>query len=171
LRGVGTDDRARRPPSPFGRALHSSGAATSNSRYGARLSGVRSDSANKKTPRRVGRGALKQCRCYLLRHLSAVRKFMDNEITVEYKQTLDGDKLKGKGAARARGTRASSDPVRAPSAPLNAPRRALVCHRTRRHPPLRRTPATRRRNAPDAIVARQERYVRTRERILPILTH
>jgi hypothetical protein len=30
---------------------------------------------------------------------SAVRKFMDNEITVEYKLTLDGDKLKGKGAA------------------------------------------------------------------------
>jgi hypothetical protein len=30
---------------------------------------------------------------------SAVRKIMDNEITVEYKLTLDGDKLKGKGAA------------------------------------------------------------------------
>ena len=30
---------------------------------------------------------------------SAVRKFRDNEITVEYKLTLDGDKLKGKGAA------------------------------------------------------------------------
>jgi len=30
---------------------------------------------------------------------SAVRKVMDNEITVEYKLTLDGDKLKGKGAA------------------------------------------------------------------------
>jgi hypothetical protein len=30
---------------------------------------------------------------------SAVRKFMDNEITVEYKLALDGDKLKGKGAA------------------------------------------------------------------------
>src|SRR5262245_63843807 len=30
---------------------------------------------------------------------SAVRKFMDNEINVEYKLTLDGDKLKGKGAA------------------------------------------------------------------------
>jgi hypothetical protein len=30
---------------------------------------------------------------------SAVRKFMDNEISVEYKLTLDGDKLKGKGAA------------------------------------------------------------------------
>ena len=30
---------------------------------------------------------------------SAVRKFMDNEITVEYKLTIDGDKLKGKGGA------------------------------------------------------------------------
>jgi hypothetical protein len=30
---------------------------------------------------------------------SAVRKFMDNEITVEYKLTIDGDKLKGKGAS------------------------------------------------------------------------
>ena len=30
---------------------------------------------------------------------SAVRKIMDNEIKVEYKLTLDGDKLKGKGAA------------------------------------------------------------------------
>jgi hypothetical protein len=30
---------------------------------------------------------------------SAVRKVMDNEITVEYKVTLDGDKLKGKGGA------------------------------------------------------------------------
>jgi len=30
---------------------------------------------------------------------SAVRKIMNNEITVEYKLTLDGDKLKGKGAA------------------------------------------------------------------------
>jgi hypothetical protein len=30
---------------------------------------------------------------------SAVRKLMDNEITVEYTLTLDGDKLKGKGAA------------------------------------------------------------------------
>ena len=30
---------------------------------------------------------------------SAVRKIMDNEITVEYKLTLDGDKLKGKGGA------------------------------------------------------------------------
>ena len=30
---------------------------------------------------------------------SAVRKLMGNEITVEYKLTIDGDKLKGKGAA------------------------------------------------------------------------
>jgi hypothetical protein len=34
---------------------------------------------------------------------SAVRKLMDNEITVEYKLTIDGDKLKGKGAADIRG--------------------------------------------------------------------
>ena len=30
---------------------------------------------------------------------SAVRKLMVNEIPVEYKLTIDGDKLKGKGAA------------------------------------------------------------------------
>jgi opacity protein-like surface antigen len=30
---------------------------------------------------------------------SAVRKLMDNEITVEYTLTIDGDKLKGKGGA------------------------------------------------------------------------
>src|SRR5436309_16033707 len=30
---------------------------------------------------------------------SAVRKFMDNKITIEYKLTIDRDKLKGKGAA------------------------------------------------------------------------
>ena len=30
---------------------------------------------------------------------SAVRKLMDNEIKVEYKLTIDGDKLKGKGAS------------------------------------------------------------------------
>jgi hypothetical protein len=30
---------------------------------------------------------------------SAVRKIMDNEIPVEYTLTIDGDKLKGKGAA------------------------------------------------------------------------
>ena len=29
---------------------------------------------------------------------SAVRKFMDDEFTVEYKLTIDGDKLKGKGS-------------------------------------------------------------------------
>lgn len=30
---------------------------------------------------------------------SAVRKFMDNEIPIDYTFTIDGDKLKGKGAA------------------------------------------------------------------------
>lgn len=30
---------------------------------------------------------------------SAVRKFMDNEIAIDYKFTIDGDKFKGKGAA------------------------------------------------------------------------
>src|SRR3954468_22358135 len=30
---------------------------------------------------------------------SAERKFMGNQMTVEYKLTIDGDKLKGKGAA------------------------------------------------------------------------
>ncbi len=30
---------------------------------------------------------------------SAVRKFMDNEITVDYKLTVDGDKIKGKGSS------------------------------------------------------------------------
>jgi hypothetical protein len=30
---------------------------------------------------------------------SAVREFMDNKFTVEYKLTIDGDKLKGKGAS------------------------------------------------------------------------
>jgi hypothetical protein len=34
---------------------------------------------------------------------SAVRKIMDNEITVEYTLTIDGDKLKGKGAAEVGG--------------------------------------------------------------------
>ncbi len=34
---------------------------------------------------------------------SAVRKLMDNEIKVEYKLTIDGDKLKGKGAAEFQG--------------------------------------------------------------------
>ena len=40
---------------------------------------------------------------------SAVRKFMDNEITVVYKLTLDGDKLKGKGAAEFRGQKQEWD--------------------------------------------------------------
>jgi hypothetical protein len=40
---------------------------------------------------------------------SAVRKFMDNEITVEYKLTIDGDKLKGKGAAEFGGQRQEFD--------------------------------------------------------------
>ncbi len=34
---------------------------------------------------------------------SAVRKIMDNELTVEYKFTIDGDKLKGTGAAEVGG--------------------------------------------------------------------
>ncbi len=40
---------------------------------------------------------------------SAVRKLMDNEITVEYKLTLDGDKLKGKGAAEFGGEKQEFD--------------------------------------------------------------
>jgi hypothetical protein len=40
---------------------------------------------------------------------SAVRKFMDNEITVEYKLTIDGDKLKGKGAAEFGGNKQEFD--------------------------------------------------------------
>ena len=40
---------------------------------------------------------------------SAVRKFMGNEITVEYKLTIDGDKLKGKGAAEFRGQKQEFD--------------------------------------------------------------
>ena len=40
---------------------------------------------------------------------SAVRKVMDNEITVEYKLTLDGDKLKGKGAAEFGGQKQEFD--------------------------------------------------------------
>jgi hypothetical protein len=41
---------------------------------------------------------------------SVVRKFMDNEITVEYKLTLDGaDKLKGKGAADFMGQKSEWD--------------------------------------------------------------
>jgi hypothetical protein len=40
---------------------------------------------------------------------SAVRKFMDNEITVEYKLTIDGDKLKGKGGAEFGGQKQEFD--------------------------------------------------------------
>jgi hypothetical protein len=40
---------------------------------------------------------------------SAVRKLMDNEITVEYKLTIDGDKLKGKGAVNAGGNKTEFD--------------------------------------------------------------
>lgn len=40
---------------------------------------------------------------------SALRKFMDNEITVEYKLTIDGDKLKGKGAAEFGGQKQEFD--------------------------------------------------------------
>ena len=40
---------------------------------------------------------------------SAVRKFMDNEITVEYKLTIDGDQLKGKGAAEFGGQKQEFD--------------------------------------------------------------
>jgi hypothetical protein len=40
---------------------------------------------------------------------SAVRKLMDNEIAVEYKLTLDGDKLKGKGAAEFGGQKQEFD--------------------------------------------------------------
>lgn len=40
---------------------------------------------------------------------SAVRKLMGNEITVEYKLTLDGDKLKGKGAAEFGGQKQEFD--------------------------------------------------------------
>ena len=40
---------------------------------------------------------------------SAVRKFMGNEITVEYKLTIDGDKLKGKGAAEVGGEKREFD--------------------------------------------------------------
>src|SRR5262249_60780131 len=43
------------------------------------------------------------------RTFSAVRKFMDNEITVEYKLTIDGDKLKGKGAAEFGGQKQEFD--------------------------------------------------------------
>ena len=40
---------------------------------------------------------------------SAVRKLMDNEIPVEYKLTIDGDKLKGKGAAEFGGEKREFD--------------------------------------------------------------
>ena len=40
---------------------------------------------------------------------SAVRKFMDNEIPIDYTLTLDGDKLKGKGAAEFGGEKREFD--------------------------------------------------------------
>ena len=40
---------------------------------------------------------------------SAVRKFMGNEIPIEYKLTIDGDKLKGKGAAEIGGEKREFD--------------------------------------------------------------
>ena len=40
---------------------------------------------------------------------SVVRKLMGNEITVEYKLTMDGDKLKGKGAAELGGRKQEFD--------------------------------------------------------------
>ena len=40
---------------------------------------------------------------------SAVRKFMDNEIAIEYKLTIDGDTLKGKGAAEFGGQKQEFD--------------------------------------------------------------
>jgi hypothetical protein len=40
---------------------------------------------------------------------SAVRKIMDNELTVEYKLTIDGDKLKGTGAVEAGGEKREFD--------------------------------------------------------------
>ena len=40
---------------------------------------------------------------------SAVRKVMGNEITIEYKLTIDGDKLKGKGAAEFGGEKREFD--------------------------------------------------------------
>jgi hypothetical protein len=40
---------------------------------------------------------------------SAVRKIQDNEITVEYTLTIDGDKLKGKGAAEFGGQKQEFD--------------------------------------------------------------
>jgi hypothetical protein len=40
---------------------------------------------------------------------SAVRKLMGNEITVDYKLTIDGDKFKGKGGAEFGGQRQEFD--------------------------------------------------------------
>ena len=40
---------------------------------------------------------------------SAVRKFMDNEIAIDYKLTLDGDKLKGKASAEVGGNKQEFD--------------------------------------------------------------
>jgi hypothetical protein len=40
---------------------------------------------------------------------SAVRKFMDNQIAIEYKLTIDGDKFKGKGAAEFGGEKREFD--------------------------------------------------------------
>ncbi len=40
---------------------------------------------------------------------SAVRKFMDNEIAIDYKLTVDGDKFKGKGAAEFGGQKQEFD--------------------------------------------------------------
>src|SRR5262245_52473561 len=40
---------------------------------------------------------------------SAVRKIMDNEFTVDYKLTIDGDKLKGKGAGEIMGEKVEVD--------------------------------------------------------------
>jgi len=40
---------------------------------------------------------------------SAVREFMDNKFTVEYKLTMDGDKFKGKGAAEFGGEKREFD--------------------------------------------------------------
>ena len=40
---------------------------------------------------------------------SAVRKLMDNEISIDYSLTIDGDKLKGKGAAEFGGDKQEFD--------------------------------------------------------------
>src|SRR5262249_39070770 len=42
---------------------------------------------------------------------SAVRKFMDNEIPIEYKLMINGDKLKGKGASEFGGKKQEFDIV------------------------------------------------------------